>query len=180
MSALATTIAALGILSTAVELVPIIGPNLKAAIELASKVCEKVEVRESALQITVHSDSQQTIRGNREGYEHLGNTVGRLLMAVSSVLQRVEPEKLGVLQASFAHLMEYVTFSVPASRVYLSGLAASSKRFAVPSRSALPLVQHPRASVSRSRAGYVGQARTPSSSCRIKTRSRNYAESCKR
>jgi hypothetical protein len=46
MGALSIFIESLGVLSTTLELVPVIGPNLKAAAELASKICEQIEVRD--------------------------------------------------------------------------------------------------------------------------------------
>jgi hypothetical protein len=49
MVALAATIESLSLLGTALELVPIIGPNLKAAAELASAICEKAQVRPGEL-----------------------------------------------------------------------------------------------------------------------------------
>jgi hypothetical protein len=47
MGTLANAIGVLGVLSTALEAVPIVGSNLKVAAELASKICETVQVRPS-------------------------------------------------------------------------------------------------------------------------------------
>jgi hypothetical protein len=47
MGTLANTIGVLGVLSTALEAIPIVGSNLKVAAELVSKICETVQVRPS-------------------------------------------------------------------------------------------------------------------------------------
>jgi hypothetical protein len=45
MAVLAQVIAALNILSTSFEMIPLVGENLKAATELAAKICEGAQVR---------------------------------------------------------------------------------------------------------------------------------------
>jgi hypothetical protein len=47
MGTLANAIGVLGVLSTTLEAVPVVGSNLKVAAELASKICETVQVRPS-------------------------------------------------------------------------------------------------------------------------------------
>jgi hypothetical protein len=47
MATLANAIGVLGVLSTTLEAIPVVGSNLKVAAELASKICETVQVRTS-------------------------------------------------------------------------------------------------------------------------------------
>jgi hypothetical protein len=47
MSGLAATISILDVLSETLELVPVIGTQLKVAAKLSSIICEKVKVRET-------------------------------------------------------------------------------------------------------------------------------------
>jgi hypothetical protein len=47
MATLANAIGVLGVLSTTLEAVPVVGSNLKVAAELASKICETIQVRPS-------------------------------------------------------------------------------------------------------------------------------------
>jgi hypothetical protein len=44
MGTLANAIGVLGVLSTTLEAVPVVGSNLKIAADLASKICETVQV----------------------------------------------------------------------------------------------------------------------------------------
>jgi hypothetical protein len=112
MVALAVTIESLSLLGTTLELVPIIGSNLKGAAELASAICEKAQVRTGELTTVSHAEAYfrlvQKVQEHRESYEQLALQVGRLLMAISSVLQRTELERLGAMKANVAHFMECV------------------------------------------------------------------------
>jgi hypothetical protein len=45
MGTLANAIGVLSVLSMAAEAIPLVGSNLKVAAELASKICETVQVR---------------------------------------------------------------------------------------------------------------------------------------
>jgi hypothetical protein len=112
MVALAVTIESLRLLGTTLGLVPVIGSNLKAAAELASAICEKAQVCTGGLATVSHAEAYylfvQKVQEHRESYEQLAVQVGRLLMAISSVLQRTELERLGAMKANVAHFMECV------------------------------------------------------------------------
>jgi hypothetical protein len=49
MDALSVFIKSLDALSETLELVPVIGPNLKKAAELGAKICEQIQVRERSV-----------------------------------------------------------------------------------------------------------------------------------
>jgi hypothetical protein len=49
MPGLAATISILNVLSETLEVVPVVGTQLKAAAQLCSTICEKVKVREYGL-----------------------------------------------------------------------------------------------------------------------------------
>jgi hypothetical protein len=76
MGTLANAIGVLGVLSTTLEAVPVVGSNLKVAAELASKICETVQVRPSLRAALVlllneralgaeHQRKSQELRGPR-------------------------------------------------------------------------------------------------------------------
>jgi hypothetical protein len=107
MAALGQSRQVFEILSKSLGFVPVVGENLKSAAELASKICEEIEVCEGLpiiLDPLFHDlHVIQIIQENREGYGRLGAQVRELLLAISGV---VDQEKLheGKLTARKPHV----------------------------------------------------------------------------
>jgi hypothetical protein len=91
---LKAAIDALKTVSIVCGMIPVVGDNLKSAVELASTICEQVQVRRTSVSYVNNSSqrfgrlSDQTIKENSEGYEQLGVQVADLITAVASVLQQ--------------------------------------------------------------------------------------------
>jgi hypothetical protein len=80
MSRLDHAIAALDVLGTVVQAVPVVGENLKSAVEIVTKTCEMIKVRNtfSALymRLTRHAEDEGESRGVRAARGSRGQAVG--------------------------------------------------------------------------------------------------------
>jgi hypothetical protein len=111
MGTLMNAIGVLSVLSTMAEAIPVVGSNLKVAAELASKICQTVQVRPSlgsGFATYPHVFSAQNIKGNRKSYEDLALHVEQLLVAIASALQRTREERLGAMTANVERLIKCV------------------------------------------------------------------------
>jgi hypothetical protein len=106
---------ALKTVSIVCGMIPVVGDNLKSAVELASTICEQVQVRRNSVSYVSDSSqrfgrlSDQTIKENSEGYEQLGVQVADLITAVASVLQQSKQDAAleRAMQANVGGLLEY-------------------------------------------------------------------------
>jgi hypothetical protein len=116
-------IIALDILGSVVQAVPVVGENLKAATEIAKKLCEmaKVRIRSSALHIRLHA--MQKMKDNREGYEQLADRAARLLAAVANTIMKADSEKLKGMEGNVACLLMCVVF-LATTRINLTRLGS--------------------------------------------------------
>jgi hypothetical protein len=110
MGTLMNAIGVLSVLSTMAEAIPVVGSNLKVAAELASKICQTVQVRTLlGLRFAVPNFfSAQNIKDNRKSYEDLALHVEQLLVAIASALQRTREERLGAMTANVERLIKCV------------------------------------------------------------------------
>jgi hypothetical protein len=116
---LKAAIDALKTVSIVCGMIPVVGDNLKSAVELASTICEQVQVRRTSVSYVNNSSqrfgrlSDQTIKENSEGYEQLGVQVADLITAVASVLQQSKQDAAleRAMQANVGGLLEYALLS---------------------------------------------------------------------
>jgi hypothetical protein len=111
MSGLDRTIAALDVLGSVVQAVPVVGENLKSATEIAKKICETVKVRVAHFLHMVRVLTflyMQKMKENREGYEKLADRAAMLLADIANTLMKASPEKLKGMEANITRLLSYV------------------------------------------------------------------------
>jgi hypothetical protein len=108
MGRLNHAITALNILGSLMQAVPVIGDSLKSATEIATLICETVEVRICCSHHTLARYHLQRIKENREGYEQLAGRTTRLLEAVASTITKADPENLKGLDEYMARLVLWV------------------------------------------------------------------------
>jgi hypothetical protein len=108
MGSLDRAIAALDVLGSVVQAVPVVGENLKSAIEVATKTCEMVKVRILSWRGILARRSMQKMKENREEYRQLADRAARLLAAVANVIMKASPEKLKGMEGNVTRLVMWV------------------------------------------------------------------------
>jgi hypothetical protein len=118
MAVLDRAIAALDVLGTVVQAVPVVGENLKSAIEIATKTCEMVKVHMLYNHDTQSQQDLQKMKENREGYEQLVDRAARLLAALANVIMKATPEKLKGMEGNVARLLMCVIVPIIFARCF--------------------------------------------------------------
>jgi hypothetical protein len=105
MGGLDRAIAALDVLGSVVQAVPVVGENLKSAFEVTKKTCELVKVRKLSWHGTLARQSMQQMKDNQEEYEQLADRAAKLLVAVANTIMKATPEKLKGMEGNIGRLL---------------------------------------------------------------------------
>jgi hypothetical protein len=116
MSSLDRAIAALDVLGSVVQAVPVVGENLKSAFEVTKKTCELAKVRMRSWHGTRARRSMQKMKENREEYEQLADRAAKLLTAVANTIMKATPEKLKGMEGNVGRLLMYVVEPITFTR----------------------------------------------------------------
>jgi hypothetical protein len=97
MTRLHQAIVALSVLGKVLKMVPIVGERLEGATDVASQICELVQVRTPSsvhLRRADHDVTTQSIKENKEAYEYLALRVARLLDDIAKSVSEPGPEDI--------------------------------------------------------------------------------------